>query len=357
MSPTSKKPPTQHSPAAGAARTSAAAIQVDELRLRGDPWLEDIALRYAAGKTDEILAEIRQRTQDPASATDPAPWRMLFDLYEALGRREAYEELALAFAVRFERSPPAWSVATRSVTGAPAEPAVHAFARADGIEPAGLRRCLGEAQNAPYIRLDFTGTNVPGDTDARAMLDCIGRLRKLGKAIEVVGGAAFLVRLRSACASPRGEAGVWLLRLALEELLGDQAGFEETALQYAIRFEMSPPSYSAPKPLPLPQPERREEAPAVQADTFVLEGTLGAKAAAQLAALDQFARTRRSVRVNMARVARIEFGASGMLLDSLMQIAQRGCQLRLFDCNLLVGALLGLLGADQYAQVTLRRHR
>ncbi len=255
MSPTSKKPPTQHSPAAGAARTSAAAIQVDELRLRGDPWLEDIALRYAAGKTDEILAEIRQRTQDPASATDPAPWRMLFDLYEALGRREAYEELALAFAVRFERSPPAWSVATRSVTGAPAEPAVHAFARADGIEPAGLRRCLGEAQNAPYIRLDFTGTNVPGDTDARAMLDCIGRLRKLGKAIEVVGGAAFLVRLRSACASPRGEAGVWLLRLALEELLGDQAGFEETALQYAIRFEMSPPSYSAPKPLPLPQPE------------------------------------------------------------------------------------------------------
>ncbi len=357
----SQKPkgkPTQPTQAVKTVSTTPAAapqpIQVSETGVHLEPWVEDAALLYATGKTGETATALNTRLLDPAGSKDITPWLMLFDLHEANGHKELFEDLALDFAVRFERSPPAWSPPYRPQTQAPSEPVTYTFgAQMGGVDKARLQHFLMEAERAPYTRLDFSHTPAPASAYARAILDCIERLRKLGKAIEVIGGPAFVVRLNSTCNTDRGEQASWLLLLAVVELMGDRNGFEVIALGYAVRFEMSPPSYTPPMALPANAPAH-EPTPATP-DTYIMEGGIGQKAATQLNALADFARGRSVVELDMARVTRIDFAATGQFLDTIIQLGAQGCHVVLKDCNSLVTALLRLIGADQLATLLPRK--
>lgn len=349
--------PKAHAPATPSApkrdKPADPPIQVKEIGSQLEPWVEEVALLYATGQVGETAAALNRHILEHSGSKDILPWLMLFDIHEAQGSKGLFEDLAMDFAVRFERSPPAWSPPNAPAKPTESTASTYAFgAQMTGVDKGRLQHFLREAATAAQVKLDFSGTPAPTPVYARAILECIEQARKLGKPIDIVGGPAFVVRLNSACGSERGEQPVWLLLLAIEELLGDRNGFEEIALKYAMRFEISPPSYTAPASAPA-QPEY---APAkATGDAYVIEGSLDHRATSQLQELSEYAAGRTHVEVDMSRVARLDFAATGLFLDTLNRLHARGCQVTVKHCNHLVSALLQLIGADQHATLLARK--
>ncbi len=68
---------------------------------------------YAAGQELEAMRRLESAIKSGEDLGDSAvrAWGCLFELLQVMGRRPAFDALALTFARRFEKSPPAWSAA------------------------------------------------------------------------------------------------------------------------------------------------------------------------------------------------------------------------------------------------------
>ena len=80
----------------------------------------------------------------------------------------------------------------------------------------------------------------------------------------------------------RENAGCWLLLLEFYQIMGKETEFEDMAINYAVTFEMSPPSWdpkrvakAEPKPLPAAAVDGAdEEEDAASSAAFALRGDL-----------------------------------------------------------------------------------
>lgn len=329
-------------------------IQVSEIDNQFPPWVVDAVIQFATGRAEEAAAALNRHLLEYPDEPNMMPWLMLFDIHEANRQQTLFEDLALDFAVKFERSPPAWTPVDDDAAAAPGQTLKFAFGQTfSAVDKARVQHFLLETAGAASVCLDFSQTPAPPPPYAKVILECIQRLRREDKAITVVGGPAFIVRLNAACKSHQGNELGWLLLLAMEELLGDPNGFEEVALAFAIRFEISPPSYVAPKPPP--EGSEAQAAEPISPDTIALDAPINLKAADQLRALSDFATGRTRMEVDMSRVPSIDFASTGQVLDTLIHISEGGCRVTLKDCNSLVLALLQIIGADQFATLTPRK--
>ena len=332
------------------------AITVAEMGRQLPAWAEEAVILYATGKIGDVTSLLNRRILDHQDERDPLPWLMLFDLYEANEQRETFDDLALDYAIRFERSPPTWTPRGTS-SGLPANKSLpFAFGpQFSPIDKARLEHFLLEAADASSVSLDFSQTPAPSAAYARNILTCIDRLRSMGKAIEVIGGPAFVVRMSMASTGDRMDESGWLVLLALRSLMDDVNGFEETALAYAIRFEISPPSFAAPTALPGISASPERDPPAE--NVFRMEGRIGTKAAETLNNFLDFAHGRTEVELDLSRVNRVDFASTGIVLDALIKLQANNTLVVISNANLMVHALLQLIGADQFATLRPRSRK
>ena len=73
--------------------------------------LREAATLYAAGQELDAMRRLEAAIKGNEDLGDASvgAWGCLFELLQALGRRPAFDALALNFARRFEKSPPTWS--------------------------------------------------------------------------------------------------------------------------------------------------------------------------------------------------------------------------------------------------------
>jgi ABC-type transporter Mla MlaB component len=327
-----------------------AGIEVEEAGGGLAPELE-AAVLYANGKIGETAALLNRYLLDNPDNRDPQPWYMLFDLYEVSGQMEPFEDAAVDFAVKFERSPPTWAPRTQSDRKDGASLPNMGFGASFGpADRERLKRFLKEAADKEAVRVEVTRTPVPDEDYTRAILDCLVKLQEKGKAIKLVGGANLIGHLEALRQEDKLTEPGWLLLLTLLQLTADEARFEDVAVDYAVRFEVSPPSYTPPK-LPQEADTSARQSPAPSGLTFPMRGVVGASGDAQIAQLRQFAEDKPQVEVDLSQVSRIEFAAVGMLLDTLISLHEGGHKLLFKEGNELVNVLLNLIGAGQYAMI------
>ena len=124
-------------------------------------------------------------------------WAMLFDLYEADGRRELFERKSLEFARRFEVSPPLWH------DGVHARPAAPALARLvfEGRLDAGMTRHLPALRELPaaqsIVTLDVARVTAIDINGCTILLGMFKSLQAARKHIALSGGPALLQALRA----------------------------------------------------------------------------------------------------------------------------------------------------------------
>lgn len=316
--------------------------------------LEEAAVLYANGKVGDTAALLSRYLLDHPAAHDPLPWYMLFDLYEASGQRGPFEDAAVEFAVKFERSPPTWH--PRMQAPAPEHPApLMAYGEKYGsMERVKQPKFFQEAALAPYVRLDITRVQATDIDTAQAILAEIDRLHKMAKPIELVGAAGFTVRLDAARqAAPLNEPA-WRLLLEVLRLMGREDDFDNVAVDYAVIFEHSPPAYKAPLPLPM-RAQQQAAAPAPDAPhRFCLSGAIGPGNEGQIRELKTFAAGKAELVVDMSTLARIDFAVVGLLLELIIELHQAGCKIVFREGNELVNTLLRIVGLHQFATIVSR---
>ena len=327
-------------------------IEVQEAGGGLAPEMEEAAVLYANGKGGEAASLLNRFLLDHPDHLDPLPWFMLFDLYEASNQPGPFEDAAVEFAVKFERSPPTWAPRGQLRAASQPVPLMSFGEKFGSIERVRLQRFMQDAGDAPFVRVDVSKTPAPDEEGARAILDSLNLILKQGKPVELIGGPGFAVRLSAAHQGDRLSEPGWLLWLAILQLLGKQEDFEDTAVEYAVAFEVSPPSYTAPLPLPGRGGKPPGEAAPDQAEeAYRMAGVIGPGSDIQLAELTRYAAGRKRIEINLAEVTRIDFAAVGLLLETVINLAQGDRKVHFVEGNEMVNTLLKIVGAGQFSSI------
>lgn len=316
--------------------------------------LLDIARQHAAGKTAEASSalEAALRAGTLGKATEQG-WGMLFDLLQILNRRQAFENLADAYAKRFEKSAPAWLDASGEVDES-LESGGAAYVALSGILSAAsegaLKKLVEIAHSNPTVRLGLLKVTDAGNDGCRLLLEALRAIKKQGRECLLTGADEFAAMLANKVEMMKREREeTWLLLLELYQRAGNQLAFEDTAVGYAVTFEVSPPSWEAPA-----QPKAATKPAAKNRDPLVLEGELlaGMNAIATLAAA---AKGKDAITIETDNLARIDEVSAKILLDTLAPLHEQGLHIRIRGANLLVATLLSASGLDKIATIETRR--
>jgi anti-anti-sigma regulatory factor len=328
--------------------------------------VEESAVLYASNYSDQAAALLLDYIRSFPERLDAKPWLMLFEVFQIQGEKPQFEELALEFVVKFERTAPIWSDA--KVSGIQAEKnkegvAVEGYIALTGIlqgDKDSLFQNLEQvAQKGTGLRLDFARLEGLDASGSRRLMETLQGLKKSGKKVTPISVPHVMGLLKSKLGQGgEDEQAHWLLLLSLYQCLGMQAEFEDLAVEFAIAFEVSPPSWEAMPQCRQPAAVATANAPDEQPhdeNTFYMSGVISSASGQQLQDLANFAATRNEVYLDMSAVPRVDFVSVGDFVSVLVRLNGGGKKLLIRNANEMIRGLFGLLGVDQFAAVLKRK--
>ncbi|AXA94851.1 STAS domain-containing protein [Massilia sp. YMA4] len=321
------------------------------------PVVEEAALLYAGGDAAaarQLLAAAVADDSGAPGARDRTTWWMLFDLYHVLGEQDAFDDLAIDYASRFETSPPSWQPPPAGAAGySGVAPTVQFSGMLDERAVTQAER-LRTAADAPVLRVDFSRVLAVTPAGCGPVLDAL-RAVSPQRELQLAGAGELVAHLRALLDVGRRDEGEapWLLLLELLRLLNREKEFEETAMDYCVTFEMSPPQFVAPGNVA--NTPRQAGAPA--ADRYLLPHVIEADVEPLLAAICAYAGQGAMLVFDCSHLVRIDLAAGGQLLGCLRALAQDASRrIELRELNHLVAALLRLLGFADVARLFPHRY-
>jgi ABC-type transporter Mla MlaB component len=315
------------------------------------PVIEEIAIMFANGQL-QVAEQMLLDSLAEVGRSERAVWWMLFDLYQGSGQQDAFDNIAIDYASRFETSPPAWNPlpqAGAEKTFAGVTP-TESFGPLldDSIAPQ-LQRLLELAANSPATRLEFGRVREVTPQGCARLLTALTVLRGGGRELIVAGAAELAETVRATIEIGQRDASEapWLLLLELLQLMNREKDFEETAMDYCVTYELSPPSFEAPANVANAAGAR---APS-RSDRFMLPALVDGAAAPLFDAIDSYAGQYEPLVLDCSRLARVDYGAAAALHQRLRQLASDGKTIELRDINHLVAALFRLMGYAEVARL------
>ncbi len=378
---------------------SSAAVPLDLPAFTHDPELEDAAIRFASGDDDgaeaalwELLGPGGPRQEDEAT------WLALFDFYRASGRQERFDEAAVDFAGRFNRSAPQWislpALAAHTVRTSAGDPQAARSAHwvsAVSLGPQSVATLGATLARIPQPwRLSWARLTTIED----AALEPLTRLftQWAAQAVQVhfidADHLEKALRQRTISGDRNVAPGWWRLRMEALRVMHRPDEFEIVALDYCVTYEVSPPSWESPrgryKALQADgssaegsvsqhsAPFRDSGLSAGPASGFgngypgqagsnvaraELVGSLMGDTAQALERLDErlAGADVSEIEIDCARLVRMDFGASGSLLNWVAARAGEGRQLHFTGVHRLIATFLGVVGITGSARISLRR--
>jgi ABC-type transporter Mla MlaB component len=316
--------------------------------------LENAALMYASGQSAPARSLLEQGiATDHDAKLSPLAWLALFDVLQRENDRAAFDQLALQYVVQFERSAPGWEERTAPVPGGKSNPGGY-IAITGKLSPTNpsyldsLKRAI--EKRVAQARLDLASIVGFDDEGAKALASLLAIARKRQMALALQRPDRLRTALETAVKQGKeGGEGAWLLSLELMQWERQQAAFDDRAVEYAVTFELSPPSWEPP-PAPPAQEEARagEAAPEVavdpEADVLYWTGVLAGPTAPQLAKLSEFSQRRGTVPIDLSAVERVDFVCAGALLNLINRIENQRKSIQFVGASPIVRALLLLIG-------------
>lgn len=341
--------------------TSRPRIEVQETSQEIPQAIEQAAMLYsidqAAAATSALEAAIRSNDLGRYAQRG---WGMLFELYQIEGRRQDFEKLAVEYAAKFETSPPTWVTPDAPAVVAP-KPASKSSTTLTGVLNAksqdALKLALKNAEKAPSMRLEV-GKLTDVDDQGCGLLNVVLRQMKKARKECVLGGADKLAALvaKKTMVGERSHEQAWLLLLDLYQQLGNQEAFEEAAVNYAVTFEVSPPSFEMPKNGPVAAHEADADAEAETDDAgCALEGVITAASDGAFASIRSEAEISPEVIVDVSRLQRMDFVAATNLMNMVTALLAAQKKVRLIKASHLLAALWEVIGLDRVARIETRK--
>jgi ABC-type transporter Mla MlaB component len=316
------------------------------------PVVEEAAILYANGQAEAAELALRGHLDD-IGRTERLPWWMLFDLYQIAGREPEFESIAIDYASHFGTSPPAYQPLSAPVAGKPLAGVIPTASLAGQLDEgagAPLARVLASA-SGQLARLEFSGITGATPEGCKLLLDALQRLRKGDRELVLVGADQLVAMLHPMLTIGERDASQapWLLLLELLLLTNREKDFEETAMDYCVTFEVSPPSFEPPPHTAL----SLNTTGTFDGDRFLLQGVVEGDSGALLSAIDAYAgrQPAQALVLDCSRLTRMDYAAANALGARLRTLAEGPRKVELRDLNHLVATLLHLLGASAYVDI------
>ncbi len=239
------------------ARIGADLSEVEVSEVAYDPELDEAVIAFANADFEQCEHSLTKLigVQGPR-AQHAETWMVLFDLFRATGQQQRFESLALEYAQRFAWSAPQWYSLPQLVAEAVAQNAPRragsgetadiGWVAPEELDPDAVARLRSQTMQMPLPWvLDWGALNTVG-AEAATQLSALCRqwasqridMRWLGV------DRLFGVLYEAAPAGVRdADPAFWLARLDVLRLLNRPDQFDETAIDYCVTYEVSPPSW------------------------------------------------------------------------------------------------------------------
>jgi ABC-type transporter Mla MlaB component len=315
---------------------------------------------------------------------------VLFDLYRATGQQHKFESLSLEFANRFDRSSPQWYSLPRRVADAAADerPDTRGVKGDIGwVSPAVLDvEAVGRLRSStlqlplPWV-LDWSALESV-DAEAASQLHLLFR-QWAPQPIDMrwIDADRLLQALQDA--APTGvrdaDPAFWMVRLEALRLSNRPDQFDETAIDYCVTYEVSPPSWerarcqvrgaNATNSTTTPTMSIVSEVHSSflesgllddshagqEMATVELSGQLSGDIGGILQQLDRKLGAATLVQVSCARLIRVDFIAAGDLLNWVLAKQSENRSITFQDAHRLVALFFGAMGINEHARVQVPR--
>ena len=347
-----------HVPPAGASvidwLPAYASIEVSQANPGLCDVLENAALLYAGGQADPARALLEEGVQsDNDAKTSPLAWLALFDLMQRCNDRTAFDHLAMQYVVQFERSAPAWeepapSAATSVKPQGGFVALTGKLAGDSATQWQGLRKFI--ESRTPHARLDLSGVTDFDDSGAATLASSLAEARRAGIVLTVERAEKLRNALEQATElGTNAGQGAWLLMLELMQWHHEPDAFDNRAVDYAVAFEVSPPSWEPPlraagKPAGIAPVVAPTAKPGLDAESLPCTGVLSGSSAPYLAQLLDFSHRRQLIVVDMSGIERVDFVGAGALLNAIDKIESQRKTVHIVGASPIIRALLLLIG-------------
>jgi ABC-type transporter Mla MlaB component len=333
-------------------------IEVTEIATGIGVVYEEAAVLYANGNDRDAEQLLTAVFDDSTATVGEGLWMMLLDLYRLTGQRDRFDTRVIDYARRFERSPPAWE----DLSVQPAKR--HSEAAALINFPAALiaqsaqqlQQVCVIGRKSGTLRIDLGRVRSIDDQGCTLVKKTLEQLTAERTRLTIFN-ASNLVDLLSPKVKP-GQAenrDYWMLMLEMLKYTGESSRFEDLAVDYAVTFEESPPSWESKQPLPGDAQSVADEGSSGRGEEeFFFDNELTGSSNEVIRKLDEFASTRQTVIIDCGQLRRVDFVAAGTLFNALASFQANGKLVQLHRVNAMVGALMRVMSIDQVAQVMLR---
>lgn len=344
-----------------------AKIEVFEASEGLEPVVEEAAMLYANDQLDAAVAVLAGYLSSHPTQNSDEPWLMLFELYQQQSAKRDYDDLAMQFVLKFERTAPVWrhnTVQAASNAAAPTSAKSNYFSFVTNIEAGNnkISDLAAAANKGEKIRLDFSKFDAIQPEACSTLQQALQTCRKAKTPVQFVAGTRLTDWLHAHIEMMRredGEIPYWLLLLEVYQALGQQETFENFAVDYAVTYEVSPPSWEIPVLAQADADDEIEESVADEAtvatDVCILRGVITDQTADQLQKLTQFADCHNTVQVDISELDRIDFVSAGNLLNILVNFAQQGKPVIFDGVSALICPLFRIMGISEMATVNKRK--
>jgi anti-anti-sigma regulatory factor len=321
-----------------------------------DAEAEEAAMFYANGQDAAARSLLEKSTRERRSGPAERLWLMLFDLLRLSGQKAAFDALGIEYAQAFEKSPPVWRDAAVSAQ-VPGKVVGTALFKGDllGNNDAGFEAVRLALKKNPHLRLDLSKLRKLDAAGCERLLALLQQARRGRAEIDLLGRDGLGALLDSQIATGRPEdRPCWLLKLELCQLRGQLEVFEEMAINYAVTFEISPPSWELDRVADgEPAPLELAVADQLLTEAYIIKGEIKG---ARFGDLQVYAAANDPVLIDCSTVTRMDFLSAGALLNVLTSVKRSGRQVIVRHPNHLLAELFRVVGLRGVAEIELARN-
>jgi len=324
-----------------------------------DSDAEEAAILYANGQDEAVRSLLESAVHIHSTGPGERLWMMLFDLYKITGQKEPFEALGIEYARAFEKSPAPWFDKSRAPNKSKEIAAGSLLFRGEltGDNKPAFDLVRKALDKNPRLRLDLSKISRLDAEGCGCLLALLQQARKARRELELLGRDALGALVEKRVESGRAEdSECWLLLLELLQLQGLHDAFEEAAINFAVTFEVSPPSWEPKRvaaPEPVRQPVMDSAGGEASADAHVLSGEIKA---ARFADLPAYADMHDPVLIDCTALRRMDFISAGALLNVLTTFRRAGKQVVFHHPNHLVAELFGVVGLNAVATIVFAKN-
>lgn len=344
-----------------------------------NPVLQEAAIRFAESDYTAAGAALLAVTQDPKA--DPSLAEnctcALLDVYRAADMPLQFDALAIDYAERYGRSAPEWFSVPELLKGAtptiatdlaPQTETEAGWASPPKLDAAAVATLVAYQPGRSELLVHWEPLRDITLEGARALSAVFTQWSTQPLAL-TFGGADVLNSVLQAATPVQDravDAAWWHLRLEALRIQGEQEAYENTALDYCMTYEVSPPSWLEANCTYSESQDGHEHAP-VQAgpaaetvavaeprppQALELTGYLLTDATAVLDRMLEQLPAGEPMTIHCGRLVRVDFSAAGSVLNWLTAHQRDGLQMHFVHVPRLVAALFHSMGITEHADVS-----